>query len=144
MNIEQILEEIKQLSYSQGYWGRLYEHLTAIQKYEPERWNLMVRKLEAEKFDTTLDMVLYFEEGKHCHAKVWKIPVTWEMCGTVEVAGDSIEEALKNYKEIEDDLGLPDDAEYVDGSFRLSEDNKDELIELIKLMNKDKEDTTNE
>lgn len=140
MNIEQILEEIKNLSRSQGYWGRLYEQLTSVQKYEPERWNLMVQRLEAEKFDTTLDMILYFEEGKHCHAKVWKIPVTWEAYGVVEVTGDTIEDALSNFRRVEDQIGLPDDWSYVDGSFRLSDDNEENLKSMIKIINNIKED----
>lgn len=140
MKINEIMMHIRELACSQGYWGRLYEDLAAIEKYEPERWKVIVKRLEAEQFDTELDMILYFEEGKHCHAKYWKIPVTWEVCGVVEVEGKTIEEALENFNKTEDEIGLPDDAEYVDDSFRLSNDNKEELIAMIKIINKVQEE----
>ena len=34
--------------------------------------------------------------------KTYKIPVTWEVYGTVEVKASSVEEALKKYHDIED------------------------------------------
>ncbi len=68
--------------------------------------------------------------------KVLKIPVTWKMYGYVEVEGDSIEEALKNFRRDEDEYDLPD-GEYVDGSFTLSDDNEENLKRLITLINKE-------
>lgn len=67
--------------------------------------------------------------------KTFKIPVTWEIYGEVEVEANSAEEALKKAKEIEhqgDGLELPNDGEYVDGSFKINED-----ISLIELINQD-------
>lgn len=48
-----------------------------------------------------------------------KLPVTWEMCGFVEVEADSVEDAVDMFDEITDELPLPD-GDYVDGSFDLS------------------------
>lgn len=49
-----------------------------------------------------------------------KIPVTWEMCGFVEVDADSIEAGMSYFEENSDHIPLPKNGEYVDGSFALS------------------------
>lgn len=134
MNIDEIMMEIRNLAASQGFYGRLYEQLAAMQKFQPFEWNQVKTKLEAERFDTTLDLVLYFEEGKHCHAKFWKIPVVWESYGVVEVPGDTPEEALEYFNEHQDELGLPEDWSYVEDSFAPSIDNDEELIDMMKIL----------
>lgn len=48
----------------------------------------------------------------------WKIPVTWEMYGTVYVKADTLEEAMDMAYESE----IPDDCEYLDGSFEVESD----------------------
>ncbi len=55
-------------------------------------------------------------------SKTWTIPVTWEMCGTVKVSADTLEEAVRIVREDDDDIPLPTDTEsgYVDGSFQPS------------------------
>ena len=63
--------------------------------------------------------------------KIFRLPVTWEVCGFVNVEAESLEEAVQDFKENVDEYELPtDDCEYVDGSFRLTEDN----IEILKLI----------
>ena len=49
-----------------------------------------------------------------------KLPVTWEVCGMVEVEADSVAEAMDVFRETRDDIDLPCDWEYVDGSFDLT------------------------
>lgn len=49
-------------------------------------------------------------------SKMWKVPVTWEMYGVVEVEADTLEEAVELAVEVEP---LPDDAEYIDGSCKV-------------------------
>lgn len=73
--------------------------------------------------------------------KMIKIPVTFEMCGVVEIYSEdgSIETALKNYKDKEEDLELPKEKEYVDGSFTMTmpfegAEEKD-LVEFVKTFN---------
>ena len=58
-----------------------------------------------------------------------KLPVTWEVFGMIEIEADSIENAIEKFHENIDYIKLPSNAEYVDGSFRLS----DEEIEYIQL-----------
>ena len=48
--------------------------------------------------------------------KIWTIPVSWEMMGTVEVEADTLEEAI-GLAEC-DDIPLPDNGEYVSSSWR--------------------------
>ena len=52
--------------------------------------------------------------------KKWNIPVTWEMCGIVQVEGDTLEEAMETFDETSDHIHLPNDAQYVDGSFDMT------------------------
>ena len=71
--------------------------------------------------------------------KTWKIPVTWEMYGTVEVKAATIADAIKEFLRIENEtegFSLPTDGEYSDGSFQLSTEDEDELIYLIDILNK--------
>jgi len=52
--------------------------------------------------------------------KIWKIPVTWEVWSTIEVEAETLDEAIRIFDEKEnsdEDYRLPDDPEYVDGSF---------------------------
>lgn len=51
--------------------------------------------------------------------KNWKIPVSWEMCGTVEIEADTLEEAMAKAKH-DASIPLPKESFYVDGSFDLS------------------------
>lgn len=60
-----------------------------------------------------------FNKGESNMKKMWKIPVTWEMYGTVWYEADTIDEAIE--KALNDDGPLPE-GEYVDGSFTVSED----------------------
>ena len=51
--------------------------------------------------------------------KTFKLPVTWEMCGIVEVEAESLEDAIANFDPHTDEL--PAEPQYVDGSFQLSD-----------------------
>ena len=57
--------------------------------------------------------------------KKWVIPVTWQECGEVVVEAETLEDAMCAAM----DADLPD-GDYVDGSFELSTDDKDEIREL--------------
>lgn len=54
-----------------------------------------------------------------------KLPVTWEAFGIVEIEANSIEEAVNYFNENSDYINMPKNSEYVDGSFRLSENDPD-------------------
>jgi hypothetical protein len=59
-----------------------------------------------------------------------KLPVTWQVCGTVEVEADSIEDAIESFQMDHDYIKLPDDGDYVDGSFELSTDDEECVKEM--------------
>lgn len=50
----------------------------------------------------------------------WIIPVEWTTYSTVKVEATTAEEALKIFNEKIDELPLPIEKEYVDGSFQLA------------------------
>ena len=62
------------------------------------------------------------------------LPVVWQVSDTVTVEADSIEEAIGVFKKIADDIPLPSDPDYVDGSFSLWTEDK----ETIELFNRDR------
>lgn len=61
MDIEQIMAAIRSLAQSQGYYGRLYNELLEMQTNDPDKWEEVKNTLEAQNFNDTLDMVMYFE-----------------------------------------------------------------------------------
>lgn len=65
--------------------------------------------------------------------KIYKIPVTWEVYGFVEVEAETAQEALKlaNEKEASDNsFDLPTDSDYVENSFAIEQD-----LHIIKIHN---------
>ena len=65
--------------------------------------------------------------------KKFKVPVTWEMCGTVEVYAENAEKANLYVRDNPDEFGLPINKDYVDDSFRLSSDNLEENIAMTEM-----------
>lgn len=72
MKEKEIMEIIRRLGRSQGFYGRLYENFKALQQEAPTTYKKYMEELEDENFETILDLVLYFEEGKHCKKKYCK------------------------------------------------------------------------
>ena len=58
-----------------------------------------------------------------------KLPVTWEMCGFVKVEAPDIESAIEYFNENSDKIPFPDDSEYVDASFALTDSDR-EFVQL--------------
>jgi len=46
--------------------------------------------------------------------KIFTIALTWEVCGELNVEAETLEQAIE--LALSDEMFLPDDAEYVDGS----------------------------
>ena len=57
--------------------------------------------------------------------KYYEIPCTWEVYGTVEIEADSLEEAIELAER--DDSPMPDESDYVDGSFQVDRDIAEEI-----------------
>lgn len=49
--------------------------------------------------------------------KIFKIPVSWEVYGFIEILGSTFEEAIQIFDEHEDEYSLPE-GDYIDGSFK--------------------------
>lgn len=52
--------------------------------------------------------------------KKFKLPVTWEVYGVVEVEAESLDAAVDYFNKNSDDIPLPEECHYVDASFALS------------------------
>ena len=67
----------------------------------------------------------------------WQVPVSWEMCGIAEIEAKTLEDALEQVQYHPDEVPLPDDSAYVDGSFSLS---MYEVEEIRKIYNNNRPD----
>ena len=56
-----ILNTIKELRYSQGFYGRLYAALMEDIKYNKENISNFLNNSELPKFKDTLDVIMYLE-----------------------------------------------------------------------------------
>lgn len=72
--------------------------------------------------------------------KVWKIPVAWEMCGIVTVEANTLETAMDIARNESSNIQLPDDGNYVDGSWDLSMEEEDEIRSCYNNNQKDEGD----
>lgn len=61
---------------------------------------------------------------------IMRLAVTWGMCGYVDVKADTLEEAMENFNKESDYIKLPN-GDYVDGSFRLSTDDVEEMEAIV-------------
>lgn len=62
-----------------------------------------------------------------------RLPVSWEVCGMVEIEANTINEAMDIFEKTQDHIPLPNDFDYVDGSFDLTTKEP----EVIQLYNED-------
>ena len=51
--------------------------------------------------------------------KIFKIPVEWESYGVIEIEAVDLQQAIKMVEN--DDIPLPDNEEYIDGSFKIND-----------------------
>lgn len=58
MKMKDIIKVIEDLSYLQGFYGRL---LRSIDELSEEEYDLLAEELEGQNFKDSLDVVLYFE-----------------------------------------------------------------------------------
>ena len=61
MDRDAILGAIKELSFSQGFYGRLLRDIEELAEYDPDRYEEFMEMLEEQNFGDTVDMVLFFE-----------------------------------------------------------------------------------
>ena len=134
MTGEEVLAMVLNLAHCQGFYSRLYLDLQELRREHPKSYAKTLAAWEAEKFTDPLQVVLYFEEGKHNARKFWRVPVTYEMYGILDVEADSAEEAYRKVRDNPDDYGLPEDASYVDDSFHVADDDEENAVAIVKMM----------
>ncbi|MFQ7099261.1 MAG: hypothetical protein ACLRRO_03525 [Lachnospira eligens] len=59
-----------------------------------------------------------------------RLAVTWEMAGYVDVEADTLEDTMEKFNKESDYIKLPN-GDYVDGSFRLSTEDVDEMEAIV-------------
>lgn len=62
--------------------------------------------------------------------KSWSIPVTWEVYGRVVIEANTLEEAMEKARDDEGVIPLPDENDYVDGSWRVTEED----VEIVRTL----------
>lgn len=63
--------------------------------------------------------------------KTWKIPVVWQEWGLMEVVAGSLVEAMEIAKDTGNDIPLPDNGTYLDGSWELASEDIDLVRGLL-------------
>ena len=61
-DVYQVIDVVKMLSHSQGFYGRLLEEIMYIQEYEPEKFETFKEVIEDQGFKDPVDVVLFFEQ----------------------------------------------------------------------------------
>ena len=54
--------------------------------------------------------------------KRFTIPISWSVCGEIEIEANDIEEAIQTVYDTIDDIRLPEENSYVDSSLEIDED----------------------
>lgn len=75
--------------------------------------------------------------------KIWRIPVSWEVCSVIECEAPTLEEAMEYAEDKDGVIPLPADPDYIEGSWRLSFD-KAEAEMVRECWNKNQQDETKE
>ena len=60
--VEEVIELARQLSHSQGYYGRLLERIMYLQEYEHDEFEKIKMIIEEQHFKDPVDVVLFFEQ----------------------------------------------------------------------------------
>lgn len=61
MDIEEVVEVIEMLSYSQGFYEELLEEILFIEENESEQYEVLRDAIEKQEFKDPVDVVIFFE-----------------------------------------------------------------------------------
>lgn len=59
-NRDQILAVIRELAYSNGSWGRLYEDFMEMREYDPDRYEETMTFLESQHLGSMYEVAMMF------------------------------------------------------------------------------------
>ena len=60
-DIEDVVNVIEMLSYSQGFYGRLLEEILYIEENEPDKYEVFKGFIEKQEFQNPVDVAMFFE-----------------------------------------------------------------------------------
>ena len=61
-DIEEVVDVIEMLSYSQGFYGRLLDEILYIEENDPIKYEVFKTVIEKQEFQNPVDVVLFFEQ----------------------------------------------------------------------------------
>lgn len=61
MNRDEIMDVIKMLASSQGFYSRMYNNLCEMRDNDPDEFDRNMTILEEQNFGDAVDMVMFFE-----------------------------------------------------------------------------------
>ena len=61
MTMKDMLDTIRTFAYSQGFYGRLYNDIMDLYRYDPMLYDELVEEWESYNFETELDFILFLE-----------------------------------------------------------------------------------
>lgn len=61
-DVYQVIKLVKDLSYSQVFYGRLLERILYMKEYEQENFERFKEIIEEQEFKDPVDVVLFFEQ----------------------------------------------------------------------------------
>lgn len=61
MSFDEILNVIKSLANSQGFYSRLYKNILDLEENDPYSFSNLKKSMENKNFKDPVDVVLYFE-----------------------------------------------------------------------------------
>lgn len=61
-DVNQVIEVVKMLSNSQGFYGRMLEEILYIKENKPEQFETFKEVVEDQGFENPVDVVLFFEQ----------------------------------------------------------------------------------
>ena len=72
--------------------------------------------------------------------KSWRIPVIWQEAGTIWVEADTLAEAIKIARDDDGVIPIPDNGDFVDGSWEVDCDDEEFVRAYYNFGQKDEED----
>ena len=61
-DVDRVIKLVKDLSYSQGFYGRLLERILYMKEYEQENFERFKEIIEEQEFKDPVEVVLFFEQ----------------------------------------------------------------------------------
>ena len=61
LDFDDVMDIIIDLSYSQGFYGRLLRDITELRDEDENLFQNFVEEIESQNFTSSLDVVMYFE-----------------------------------------------------------------------------------